>query len=97
MAVRLRLQRHGAKKKPFYRIVAADSRERRDGRFLEVVGTYDPNLNPMTLRLKQDRVDYWIGVGAQPSTTVKSLLRRARRQPDQVTFLSGGPAAGAEA
>ncbi len=97
MPVRLRLQRHGSKKKPFYRIVAADGRERRDGRFLEVVGTYDPNLDPINLRLKQDRIEYWIGVGAQPSTTVKSLLRRARRQPEQVTFLSGGPAAAVEA
>jgi small subunit ribosomal protein S16 len=93
MGVKLRLQRHGAKKKPFYRIVAADCRARRDGRFLEILGTYDPNTAAITLRLKQDRVDYWLGVGAEPTTTVQSLLRRARRSPDEVTFLSGGPAA----
>jgi small subunit ribosomal protein S16 len=96
MAVKLRLQRHGAKKKPFYRIVAADGRARRDGRFLEIVGTYDPNHEEIKLRLKQDRIEHWLNVGAQPSTTVKSLLRRARRTPDVVTFLSGGPAAAAE-
>lgn len=93
MAVKLRLQRHGAKKKPFYRIVAADGRARRDGRFLEIVGTYDPNHEEIKLRLKQDRIEHWLNVGAQPSTTVKSLLRRARRTPDAVTFLSGGPGA----
>ncbi len=76
MAVKLRLARHGAKKRPFYRIVAADSAARRDGRFLEVVGTYDPNHDPMKIVLKKDRVDYWIGVGAQPTDTVRSLIRR---------------------
>lgn len=96
MAVKLRLQRHGSKGKPFYRIVAADIRARRDGRFLEVVGTYDPNHENIVLRLKQDRVDYWVGVGAKPTDTVASLLRRARRNPEQVTFLSGGPAASTE-
>jgi small subunit ribosomal protein S16 len=81
MSVKLRLQRHGAKKRPFYRIVAADGRARRDGRFLEVVGTYDPTTNPIQLRLDSERVEHWLGVGAQPSDTVASLLRRAKRDP----------------
>lgn len=93
MAVKLRLQRHGATKSPFYRIVAADERARRDGRFLEVLGTYNPMNNPAALRLHKDRIDYWIGVGAQPSTTVASLLKRASKSADGVTYLSGGPQA----
>ncbi len=74
MAVRIRLARHGAKKSPFYRIVAADGRMRRDGRFLEMLGTYDPRENPAAVKLKADRVRYWLSQGAQPSTTVKNLL-----------------------
>ena len=76
MAVRLRLRRMGRKKRPFYRIVAADQRSPRDGRFIEVVGYYDPLQNPHQLELKEDRIYYWLDNGAQPSTTVKSLLRR---------------------
>ena len=79
MAVHIRLQRFGAKKRPYYRIVATDSRNKRDGRFIEQVGTYDPMSNPATLRFKMDRTDYWLGVGAQPSSTVASLLRKFRR------------------
>lgn len=82
MAVHLRLQRFGAKKRPFYRIVAADSRSKRDGRFLEQVGTYDPMKDPAEIRLKTDRVDYWLSVGARPTDTVASLIRRARREAD---------------
>ena len=66
MAVKLRLSRGGARKRPFYRIVAADTRCPRDGRFLEKLGTYNPLLEKGGLTLKQDRVDYWLGVGAQP-------------------------------
>jgi len=80
MAVSIRLQRFGAKKRPFYRIVAADSRVKRDGRYLEQIGTYDPMRSPSELRIKIDRVDYWLGVGARPSDTVASLIRRFRRQ-----------------
>lgn len=76
MAVKLRLARHGAKKHPYYRIVAANSRERRDGRFLEQVGAYDPNRSPIGISLKRERVEYWLGQGAKPSDTVASLLRR---------------------
>lgn len=79
MAVSIRLQRFGAKKRPYYRVVAADSRAKRDGRFLEQVGTYDPMKSPAELRFKADRVDYWLSVGAQPSDTVASLLRKYKR------------------
>ena len=76
MAVKLRLARFGAKKRPYYRIVAADERARRDGRFLEQVGTYNPNHDPVTITLKHDRVNYWLGVGAKPTDTVANLLTR---------------------
>ena len=76
MAVRIRLQRFGSKKRPYYRIVSADSRAKRDGRFLEQVGTYDPMQSPHKITFKQERYDYWVSVGAQPSDTVRSLFRR---------------------
>ncbi len=79
MAVSIRLQRFGAKKRPFYRIVAADKRFKRDGRFLELLGTYDPMRSDAPLTFKQERLDYWMSVGALPSDTVASLLRRAKR------------------
>ncbi len=77
MAVKIRLARHGAKKKPFYRIVAAMSEAPRDGRFLEILGTYDPLANPAGVKLEEERVLDWLAKGAQPSDTVKSLLQRA--------------------
>lgn len=76
MGVRIRLARHGAKKKPFYRIVVADSENPRDGRFLEKVGTYDPLKDPVEVSLDQDRIKYWMEKGAIPSDTVKSLLKK---------------------
>ncbi len=76
--VRLRLTRLGAKKKPFYRIVAADSRSPRDGRFIEQLGYYDPMKDPFDLKVDLERVDHWIDVGAQPSETVAKLIERAR-------------------
>jgi small subunit ribosomal protein S16 len=76
MSVRIRLTRKGTKKKPFYRIVAADIEMPRDGRFLELLGTYDPMVEPAAVTLKQDRIDYWLGEGAQPSTTVASILKK---------------------
>ena len=79
MAVRLRLQRHGTKKRPFYRVVAADQRAMRDGRFLEVVGTYNPITQPAKVDLKLERIDYWISVGAQMSDTVSNLVKDARK------------------
>lgn len=65
----------GKRHYPIYKIVAADSRFPRDGRFIEAVGTYNPNLDPMEVKLKEDRVKYWLGVGAQPTDTVRTLLR----------------------
>ena len=76
MGVRIRLARHGAKKKPFYRIVVADSENPRDGRFLEKVGTYDPLKDPVAVSLNPDRIKYWIEKGAIPSDTVRSLLKK---------------------
>jgi small subunit ribosomal protein S16 len=76
MAVRIRLARHGAKKRPFYRIVATDGESPRDGRFLEKLGTYDPKYDPAKVTVKTERVQYWIDKGATPSHTVKSLLKR---------------------
>ena len=76
MAVKIRLARHGAKKKPFYRIVVADSRHPRDGRFLETVGTYNPMVEPMEVKLKNERIAEWIDKGAIPTDTVNSLLKK---------------------
>ena len=76
MSVRIRLTRKGTKKKPFYRIVAADIEMPRDGRFLELLGTYNPMVEPNAVTLKQDRIDYWLQEGAKPSTTVASLLKK---------------------
>ncbi|MFU8818179.1 MAG: 30S ribosomal protein S16 [Desulfurivibrio sp.] len=77
MAVRIRLTRMGRKKKPFYRIVVADSEAKRDGRFLEVIGTYDPMQKPALVSVKQDRVADWLARGAKPTDTVRSLLKNA--------------------
>ncbi|MEJ2108219.1 MAG: 30S ribosomal protein S16 [Acidiferrobacteraceae bacterium] len=74
MAVKIRLARHGAKKKPFYRIVVADSESPRDGKFLENVGTYDPLYDPAKITLKSERIQYWMTQGAKPTDTVRTLL-----------------------
>ncbi|MFQ5441209.1 MAG: 30S ribosomal protein S16 [Thermodesulfobacteriota bacterium] len=76
MAVKIRLQRHGSKKKPFYRIVVTDKSSPRDGRFIEVVGTYNPLTDPPKIELKPERVNHWISNGAVPSGTVKQLLKK---------------------
>jgi small subunit ribosomal protein S16 len=76
MAVKIRLARHGATKKPFYRIVVTDSESPRDGRYLENVGTYEPLLDPAKVTLNSERIQYWMNQGAKPSDTVKSLLKR---------------------
>ena len=75
--VKIRLRRMGAKKAPFYRIVVADSRYPRDGRFIEEIGTYDPKANPAELKVDVERAQAWIKTGAQPTETVKSLLKKA--------------------
>lgn len=75
MAVKIRLRRLGAKKAPFYRVVVADSRYPRDGRFIEEVGTYDPTKSPSVVKIDGEKVKKWIANGAQPTDTVKSLLK----------------------
>ena len=83
--IRIRLQRHGAKHAPFYRMVVAPSGARRDGKFIEMLGTYNPQAHKREeeLKLKIDRVDHWLGVGAQPTDTAKSLIRQGRLSPDE--------------
>jgi len=76
LAVKLRLRRMGKKKQPVYKLVAADARSPRDGKFIEAVGLYNPLTEPHTFEIKEDRVLYWLNVGAQPTSTVKSLLRQ---------------------
>ena len=77
MAVKIRLRRAGRKKQPTYRIVVADSRSPRDGKFIEIVGQYAPRTGDKALNLDSDRVNYWLDNGAQPTDTVRSLLRKA--------------------
>jgi len=77
----IRLRRAGATRKPHYRVVVADSREPRDGRFVEVLGHYDPRKDPAVVKIDTERTDYWIGKGAQPSDTVRSLLKQQAKQP----------------
>lgn len=77
MAVKIRLKRMGAKKRPFYRVVIADSRSPRDGRFIETVGTYNPIAQPAEIKLDEDKILSWLGNGAQPSDTVRNLLSNA--------------------
>lgn len=76
MAVKIRLKRMGSKKKPFYRIVVADSRAPRDGRFIENVGTYDPLQDPPVVSIKEEQILDWMSKGAQPSDTVKNILSK---------------------
>lgn len=76
MAVKLRLRRMGKKKQPIYKVVAADARSPRDGKFLEAVGIYNPLTNPQTVDLNEERINYWLNCGAQPTDTVKSLLNQ---------------------
>jgi small subunit ribosomal protein S16 len=77
MAVRIRLARHGRKKSPFYRLVVADSRSPRDGRFIEMLGTYDPMSDPAAIKVDEERVMHWLKEGASPSDTARGLLVRA--------------------
>ena len=76
MSMKIRLARHGAKKRPYYRIVVASTDAPRDGRFLEQLGTYDPLQNPVVVSLKEDRIKAWMDKGATPSPTVKNLLKK---------------------
>ena len=74
--VKIRLRRMGAKKAPFYRVVVADSRNARDGRFIEEVGYYNPVSTPVELKIDEERAKYWLGNGAQPTDTVRGLLKK---------------------
>jgi small subunit ribosomal protein S16 len=83
--IKIRLQRHGARHAPFYRMVVTPSTTRRDGKFIEVLGTYNPKAHARAeeLKLKMDRIDHWLGVGAQPTDTAKSLIRQGRLTPEE--------------
>jgi small subunit ribosomal protein S16 len=76
MGVRIRLARQGAKKKPFYRLVAADSEAPRDGKFLEILGYYDPMQDPAVIKIHEDKVNYWLGKGALVSESARSILKK---------------------
>jgi len=96
MAVVIRMMRAGAKKRPFYRIVVADSRRQRDGRFVEILGYYDPMVKPFAVKMDEAKVKSWIGQGAQPSTQAASLFRRAgivAARPSKPTKKAGEPEA----
>jgi len=90
LPVKIRLQRHGRKKLPFYRVVVADSRSSRDGRFIERLGYYDPIIDPADISIKEERALYWLKVGAQPTDTARSLLIKTGvwqkfKAPEQVS------------
>ncbi len=80
MAVKIRLSRHGAKKHPFYRIVVADSRSPRDGKFIDLIGRYDPNTDPSTVTFDMEKVNKWLADGAQPTDTVARLLKNYNKE-----------------
>ena len=84
MAVSIRLRREGAKNRPYYKVVVADSRSPRDGKFIEIIGTYDPTKTGHNSTLKVDRVEYWMTRGAQPSDTVRSLFKKNKKQAARV-------------
>ena len=81
----IRLTRHGAKKKPFYRVVVADREAKRDGRFVEIVGHYNPCREPIELKLDHERISYWLSKGAQPSDTVRNLITKSEKQQVSTT------------
>lgn len=92
LPVKIRLQRHGRKRSPFYRVVVADSRSSRDGRFIEKVGYYNPITDPADISINEERALYWLKVGAQPTDTARSLLRKTGvwqkfKAPEQVSAL----------
>jgi small subunit ribosomal protein S16 len=97
MAVSIRLRREGAKNRPYFKVVVADSHSPRDGKFIEVLGTYDPKKSGHNSSLNVERAEYWISKGAQPSDTVRSLIKKSRKlttpgqpssQPEQETSQS---------
>jgi small subunit ribosomal protein S16 len=92
MAVSIRLRREGAKNRPYYKVVVADSRSPRDGKFIELIGTYDPKKPDHNSTLKLDRIDHWISQGAQPSDTVRSLIKKNKMQSASATPEAVAPA-----
>ena len=88
--LKIRLRRMGAKKRPSYRIVVAESSSPRDGRFIEIVGLYDPLTDPATIRLNEERARHWLSVGAQPTDTVRDILRKANLVPDDPRLAARG-------
>jgi small subunit ribosomal protein S16 len=80
MAVAIRLRRDGARNNPYYKIVVADQRSPRDGRFIEIIGTYDPKKKDENYSIQLDRAEYWVGVGARPSQTVGSIINKAKKK-----------------
>jgi len=80
MSVSIRLRREGAKNRPYYKVVVADSRSPRDGKFIEIIGTYDPKTSGHNSSLSIERAEYWIGKGAQPSDTVRSLIKKNKKR-----------------
>ena len=89
MAVSIRLRREGALNRPYYKVVVADSRSPRDGKFLELVGTYDPQKPGHNSTLKLERIDYWLARGAQPSDTVRSLIKKTKKGSEQTAVNPG--------
>ena len=92
MAVSIRLRREGAKNRPYYKVVVADKRSPRDGKFIEMIGTYDPKKPNDNSTLKLDRIEHWIARGAQPSDTVRSLIKKNKKRaaaPQPVATASG--------
>ena len=96
MAVSIRLRREGAKNRPYYKVVVADSRSPRDGKFIEIIGTSDPKKPDHNSTLKLDRIDHWISKGAQPSDTVRSLIKKNKKQSQAAPAEEAAPAAPAE-
>jgi small subunit ribosomal protein S16 len=93
MAVSIRLRREGALNRPYYKVVVADSRSPRDGKFIEIIGTYDPKKTGHNSTLKLDRIDHWISKGAQPSDTVRSLIKKNRKQASSALAEAPAPVA----
>jgi small subunit ribosomal protein S16 len=82
MAVAIRLKREGAKNSPYYKIVVADQRRPRDGKFIEIIGTYDPKKEGENFSIQLDRAEYWVGVGARPSQTVGNIISKSRKKAE---------------
>ena len=93
MAVSIRLRREGAKNSPYYKVVVADSRSPRDGKFIEIIGTYDPKKKDHNSTLKLDRIEHWISKGAQPSDTVRSLIKKNKKVAANAPAAEPAPAA----